>query len=476
MPRGDRVGKSKGSGIRCVAANCGNTNTDGVSMHTFPKDAALRKEWTDFVKLKSGAWVGPTEYSALCSAHFSADCYSFIQRFETERMGIKPKKITLNPDAIPTIHALTPPSISSPLATSSSTPKRSPYKRPFNMLSPNEEEQCQSSPPSKKIRSLPFDMLSPNEEKQCQSSLPKKISWSYTKRETNRTTDSDEETLAIPMDVPTEPEETYSEKKKSACFQFNYHPKHRSKYCQTSIKENHKKMVSVGDSESPRKWESFLYKSDSGRKHRSTTYEPILYYHWLPHKHEEFLPKREFQNEGSLLDIYEEFDTLSHITTLENASSILQYGFKPRPVNDSSVVNPTYDLMDVKTGNKITPRPLHPIGSSRVLWYGPCKFSQLQTPEYTVERYGNILFSMRSLDGYEGIIRDGLNFYFIEVIEYMKSSACRILVSHKDYPSLKRYDPYTIGGPLYIKKLIKGAHYITCVNSNVTMEESLQMS
>ena len=42
----------------------------------------------------------------------------------------------------------------------SSTPKRSPYKRPFNMLSPN-DEQCQSSP-------------------------PKKIRRGYTKRETNR--------------------------------------------------------------------------------------------------------------------------------------------------------------------------------------------------------------------------------------------------------------------------------------------------
>ena len=120
MPRGDRGGKSKGSGKRCVAANCGNTNTDGVSLHTFPKDAALRKKWTDFVKLKRGAWVGPTEYSALCSAHFSADCFPFRQRFEMEQMGIKPKKVTLNPDAVPTIHALTPPSISSPSATSKS--------------------------------------------------------------------------------------------------------------------------------------------------------------------------------------------------------------------------------------------------------------------------------------------------------------------------------------------------------------------
>jgi len=56
MPRGDKGGKSKGSGIRCVAANCGNTNADGVSLHTFPKDPTLLKKWSDFVKLKRGAW------------------------------------------------------------------------------------------------------------------------------------------------------------------------------------------------------------------------------------------------------------------------------------------------------------------------------------------------------------------------------------------------------------------------------------
>lgn len=52
MPRGDRGGKSKGSGDRCVAANCGNTNADGFSLHSFPKDPARRKQWTDFMKVK----------------------------------------------------------------------------------------------------------------------------------------------------------------------------------------------------------------------------------------------------------------------------------------------------------------------------------------------------------------------------------------------------------------------------------------
>ena len=35
MPRGDRGGKVRIGGIRCVAANCGNTNADGFSLHYF---------------------------------------------------------------------------------------------------------------------------------------------------------------------------------------------------------------------------------------------------------------------------------------------------------------------------------------------------------------------------------------------------------------------------------------------------------
>ena len=54
MPRGDKGGKSKGSGIRGVAANCGNTHADGVSLHTFPKDPTHLKKWSHFVKLKRG--------------------------------------------------------------------------------------------------------------------------------------------------------------------------------------------------------------------------------------------------------------------------------------------------------------------------------------------------------------------------------------------------------------------------------------
>ena len=59
---------------------------------------------------------------------------------------------------------------------------------------------------------------------------------------------------------------------------------------------------------------------------------------------------------------------------------------------------------------------------------------------------------MKELRRYEGIERNGLNLYFIEVIEYWKQTACRIFVTTKTYPELKSYNPYKKGGPLYIAK------------------------
>jgi len=152
MPRGDRGGKSKGSGVRCVAANCGNTHADGCSMHTFPKNQALRRTWTNFVKMKRANWTGPTLHSALCSSHFSPDSFPFRVRFEMEQMGRMPKKVQINEDAVPTIHSDVPVTVTENLEQSTlpSTPKQSLPK--LNMLSPAEDAMCQSSPPKKMRR------------------------------------------------------------------------------------------------------------------------------------------------------------------------------------------------------------------------------------------------------------------------------------------------------------------------------------
>jgi len=99
MPRGDRGGNSTGTGVRCVAYGCGKTNVNGVSMHYFPKDYNLRKQWADFVHLKRAKWAGPTDYSALCSDHFTPECYPFRVRFEMEHMekNFAGKKIYFQP-------------------------------------------------------------------------------------------------------------------------------------------------------------------------------------------------------------------------------------------------------------------------------------------------------------------------------------------------------------------------------------------
>ena len=60
---------------------------------------------------------------------------------------------------------------------------------------------------------------------------------------------------------------------------------------------------------------------------------------------------------------------------------------------------------------------------------------------------------MEHLNGYEGIAREDLNLYFIEVIEYKTQTACRILVTTKKYPELKSIKiSYIKGGPLYRDK------------------------
>ena len=56
---------------------------------------------------------------------------------------------------------------------------------------------------------------------------------------------------------------------------------------------------------------------------------------------------------------------------------------------------------------------------------------------------------MKTLLGPEGLIQDDLRFYFIEVIEYKKQTATRILVTKNEYNHLREYEPTIIGGPSY---------------------------
>jgi len=162
MPRGDRGGTSKGSGVRCVAANCGNTNADGFSMHSFPKDQALRRRWTDFVKIKRANWDGLTGFSALYSFHFTPERFQFRYRFEVEHIGRAPKRVKLNDDAVPSIHCV---------------------RETDNQAKVTANVSAPSTPRHQLCR---LEILSPSEEVTCQVSPPKKIRRGYSKREAAR--------------------------------------------------------------------------------------------------------------------------------------------------------------------------------------------------------------------------------------------------------------------------------------------------
>ena len=60
---------------RCVAANCSDTYKDGVSLFKFPKDKKLRQLWKKQVQRTRAKWKGPSDFSYLCSCHFTEDCF-----------------------------------------------------------------------------------------------------------------------------------------------------------------------------------------------------------------------------------------------------------------------------------------------------------------------------------------------------------------------------------------------------------------
>ena len=87
---------------RCVAAGCDSVSGKGHSLHGFPKNEAIRKQWVRAVKRQRSNWTGPSSSSALCSKHFTADCFATEGVRYREDMGIPVLK-RLKPGAIPTI-------------------------------------------------------------------------------------------------------------------------------------------------------------------------------------------------------------------------------------------------------------------------------------------------------------------------------------------------------------------------------------
>ena len=113
----------------CVVQFCSNSNKTGHTMHKFPKDANLRRQWVKFVQVKRADFVEPTEHSVICNIHFSPDCYE--KSFMVE-MGLR-KQSPLLSGAVPTIQ--------SPAATNSCDTR----KRPIQIEGSEEPEVANSS-------------------------------------------------------------------------------------------------------------------------------------------------------------------------------------------------------------------------------------------------------------------------------------------------------------------------------------------
>ena len=55
----------------CVVHFCSNSNKTGHTMHKFPKDANLKRQWVKFVQVKRADFKEPSVHSVISSGHFS---------------------------------------------------------------------------------------------------------------------------------------------------------------------------------------------------------------------------------------------------------------------------------------------------------------------------------------------------------------------------------------------------------------------
>ncbi|XP_054760837.1 THAP domain-containing protein 10-like [Lytechinus pictus] len=106
---------------RCIVAGCSNTPKDDVSLHRFPKDENLRKLWISKVKLTRADWRGPSDWSTICSDHFSAEDFEDTGLYSSFGMKVRSKLID---SAVPTIRLGVKPSKKQDVPTRSAVEKR----------------------------------------------------------------------------------------------------------------------------------------------------------------------------------------------------------------------------------------------------------------------------------------------------------------------------------------------------------------
>ena len=114
----------------CVAFGCKSRakkkKGDGLSFHSFPKDnePLRQKQLVHYCKRKD--FTKPSEYSKLCSKHFSRDFERDPEKME--KHGYENAQPHLKPDAVPDIPLVLP----SPKKTKKATPNKRPTPRTKN--------------------------------------------------------------------------------------------------------------------------------------------------------------------------------------------------------------------------------------------------------------------------------------------------------------------------------------------------------
>ena len=117
-----KVDKKRG-GLYCVCGGPGGVSctnaagTPGISMHKFPnKDKKLDqwKLWVQFVRKHRPSFT-PTNFSAICSAHFERSCYPLRYSLDVPS-PLKPKSLYLKPGSVPTLDTVVPDDLQTPVS------------------------------------------------------------------------------------------------------------------------------------------------------------------------------------------------------------------------------------------------------------------------------------------------------------------------------------------------------------------------
>ncbi|KAJ8386976.1 hypothetical protein AAFF_G00161530 [Aldrovandia affinis] len=87
---------------RWVIGGCSNTNTDGVTLHFWPKNEKLAHQWGRFARIKRADWVkGTPGVSTICGVHFLPTDYDGYEQWKAGFVS----RLRLENGAVSTVNA-----------------------------------------------------------------------------------------------------------------------------------------------------------------------------------------------------------------------------------------------------------------------------------------------------------------------------------------------------------------------------------